>query len=370
MAQTTSKTRFPGVYTRESTKRRHAGKPDVVYYYCVHKKGKRIWIKCGWRSEGMTAQAAHAMRSRALLEGRGAAQPLTMTVAEMFDAYFPTQANNAKASRRLTEICYRLYILPVLGAFRLDEVSDVDLLRMHDMLRNQGKSASTITAAFRCLFAGWRATQRMCLHNVNPPSKQALPRIKMTSRIRYLNKDEAVSLMRVLSQRSPIWADIAALSLLTGARIGELLSLTPVAIHLDSRTADVIGKTGRRSLQLNAQACNILARRMAGKHATETIFGVHPRSSTFSRVVNGLGLNPPGTPREQRVVFHTLRHTFASWLAIDGVPLYTISKLMGHSSIRMTERYAHLCPDGQKSAVDRLTLHFTPPCDDEPPASD
>lgn len=63
----------------------------------------------------------------------------------------------------------------------------------------------------------------------------------------------------------------------------------------------------------------------------------------FSRVANKLfnvGLDVADS--KHRVVFHTLRHTFASWLAIDGVPIYTIKSLMGHKDITQTMRYAKL----------------------------
>ena len=49
-----------------------------------------------------------------------------------------------------------------------------------------------------------------------------------------------------------------------------------------------------------------------------------------------------------------LRHTFASWLVREGVPLYVVSKLLRHSSIQMTERYAYLAPDHLHDAVVNL----------------
>lgn len=65
---------------------------------------------------------------------------------------------------------------------------------------------------------------------------------------------------------------------------------------------------------------------------------------TFSRIVAESGLNDGVTDRIHKVVFHTLRHTFASWLIQKGVALEVVSKLLGHNSLQMTMRYAHLDP--------------------------
>ncbi len=74
-------------------------------------------------------------------------------------------------------------------------------------------------------------------------------------------------------------------------------------------------------------------------------------SKTFSRVVQKLGFNTQVTDEREKVVYHTLRHTFASWQAQDGMDLYTLQKLMGHKSFQMVQRYAHLAPDNLKKAT-------------------
>ena len=60
--------------------------------------------------------------------------------------------------------------------------------------------------------------------------------------------------------------------------------------------------------------------------------------------------------RKNRVVFHSLRHTFASHLAINGTPIFTIQKLMNHKDITMTMRYAKLAPDSGREAIENLGL--------------
>ena len=77
-------------------------------------------------------------------------------------------------------------------------------------------------------------------------------------------------------------------------------------------------------------------------------------SKTFSRAVDAIGVNDNIQDRMHKVVFHTLRHTFASWLAQDGQDLYLIQKLLGHKDAKMTQRYAHLAPDSLKKGIDRI----------------
>ncbi len=71
-------------------------------------------------------------------------------------------------------------------------------------------------------------------------------------------------------------------------------------------------------------------------------------------VADSIGMNNGVTDRRQKVVFHTLRHTYASWLVEQGVDLYTVKELTGHGTLAMTERYSHLALDTLRRAVRTL----------------
>ncbi len=74
-------------------------------------------------------------------------------------------------------------------------------------------------------------------------------------------------------------------------------------------------------------------------------------SKTFDRTVTMLGFNDGIKDRQQKVTFHTYRHTCASWLVQAGIPLFTVQKILGHSTIALTERYSHLAPDSFRAAA-------------------
>ena len=77
-------------------------------------------------------------------------------------------------------------------------------------------------------------------------------------------------------------------------------------------------------------------------------------SNAFDRAVKELGFNNGITDPLNKFTFHCLRHTFASWLVQNGVDLYTVKELLGHSTLAMTERYSHLAKDTLKNAVKKL----------------
>lgn len=81
-------------------------------------------------------------------------------------------------------------------------------------------------------------------------------------------------------------------------------------------------------------------------------------SSRFSTIIKDMGFNKNITDRKHTFVFHSLRHTFCSWLAIDGVALFTIKELAGHSTIEMTQRYSKLTPDVKQEAMKNIGIRL------------
>ena len=77
-------------------------------------------------------------------------------------------------------------------------------------------------------------------------------------------------------------------------------------------------------------------------------------SKTFFRAVDKIGLNEGITDPRMRIVFHSLRHSCASWLVNAGVEIPIIAKILGHKSLEMTTRYSHVNDASVKNAMQTL----------------
>lgn len=183
-------------------------------------------------------------------------------------------------------------------------------------------------------------------------------------RVRWISHDDAERLIAAAKAepKAPHLADFIALALNTGCRRGELLGLEWGRVDLQRRLmtleAHHTKSAKRRSVPLNDQARKaMLSRaRFRAQHcpASPWVF-CHPDGSRILEVKHSFATAcRRASIRDFRI--HDLRHTCAAWLVSAGVPLPEIRDLLGHSSISMTERYAHLAPDRVRSAVEQLDL--------------
>jgi len=143
-------------------------------------------------------------------------------------------------------------------------------------------------------------------------------------------------------------------------RLSELASLQWTAVDLASQVlhvcnSDVFTTKNRRNrgIPMSDEVVQLLTFRK-DRAGSELVFNLKGRRMTkdyiskkFKRYVRRSGLG-------ERLHFHSLRHTFASWLVQDGVSIYEVQRLLGHSSIAVTETYSHLQPQALHHTVNRI----------------
>jgi integrase len=173
------------------------------------------------------------------------------------------------------------------------------------------------------------------------------------SRVRYLLDDEEKRLREVIKRDCPAREAEFDLALYTGMRKGEQLTMKWADVDLGNGTARVCGKSGVRPVHLNESAKRALVQleRQAGSRGTF----VSPDTKSedqkewprwFQKCVKRAEI--------RNFHFHDCRHTFASRLAMAGTDLLTIARLLGHSTVKQTEKYAHLSPSHVRDAVERI----------------
>ena len=134
-------------------------------------------------------------------------------------------------------------------------------------------------------------------------------------------------------------ADIIRLLLLTGCRKGEIVQLRWSEVD-DGRLILQESKTGRRTVPLSTKARAVLERQPRG---TSPFVFPSPRDPSRPRSRNlALWYRVRHEAGIEEVRLHDLRHTVASHAVMNGVPVPVVSRLLGHSNVRMTLRYAHL----------------------------
>jgi len=366
--------RHPGVRWYEHTARRHRGRPDRYYTIYYTRAGRRREEGLGWASEGWTLDKASLERGRLQEAHRLGRGPTTMAARRAVSArdgldketfggvwldYYDDARLRKRSARRERQL-YQKWIEPELARRRLDEISVADLDRIRRQMVRAGLADATCRyamAVVRQVYNWARARNRW---SGTAPTAGLRWQPVDNTRLRYLTRDEAAALLAELAVRSRSVHDQALLSLHCGLRWGEIAGLTWADVDLDKGILTLRDTKNRltRYAYLTDTAKEMLkARRRLHPRRKGYVFvsadgkKLGGLSRTYRRAVNAVGLNDDVTDRRYRVCFHTLRHTFASWLVQAGVDLYRVQHLLGHKSASMVQRYAHLGADDLRTAV-------------------
>ena len=175
------------------------------------------------------------------------------------------------------------------------------------------------------------------------------------SRVRFLSSDEYQRLLA--SAKVSYWKKLHVLiklAVTTGARKGTLLGLRWKDLDLGARRAFVERtKNGEPFvLVLQGDVADELKSLRRGARDDDLVFcGRSPGKPMNIEKAYYNALERAGI---EGAVFHTLRHTHASWLARQGQPLLAIADSLGHKSLAMTQRYAHLCVDTREAMLAKV----------------
>ena len=234
-------------------------------------------------------------------------------------------------------------------------VRDVEAFKTH---RLKEVSPVKVNIDFRTVKAFLQTALRWELIEKNPFS--GVKQIKVPSeRPTYLTKEDFHRLLRLI----PLawFRDLVTFAVCTMMRSGEITSLTWDSVDLRRRIIMVENKkdfrlktTRPRGVPMNDWVFKFLASR---ERKTGLVFtfpdGRRLRvgyvGHKFKRIVRAAGLS-------EKIHFHSLRHTGASWLVQVGVSIYAVQKLLGHSTINVTQVYSHLEVEGLFQSIGRISV--------------
>jgi integrase len=207
-----------------------------------------------------------------------------------------------------------------------------------------GAAAATIVREIGTLGHAFKLAIEWELLVTNPAAGVKLPKLP-PGKTGFLAEQEY---RRVLAAAPEWMKPLITLAVFTGIRRSELLGLKWSDVNLPARQIVLrLTKNGEsRAVWLNDAPLEVLANL---PRTSELCFpGIAPGqlSNGFRRLLQRLGL--------KGLSWHSLRHTHASWLVQNGADLFGVSQLLGHKSLKMTQRYAHLAPAYLASTSSRL----------------
>jgi len=264
----------------------------------------------------------------------------------------PSEINNKKG-------ILRNHLVPFFGKTQMDKLSTLQVEKYKSKKIGEGYAKKSINCHLQVLSS--------CLHTAQDwLDLNKLPKMKKLkeppAEAIFLSHEECNIL---LANSSGVQREIIFTALKTGLRLGELKALQWDDINWNNETLTVrhswcehikglsTPKSNReRHIPLTDELCKMLLQR---RQASGFVFA-SKKSQRLNRKMLNRELHNicKKAGITKRVTCHTLRHTFASLLAMAGAPLKAVQELLGHSNIQTTMRYAHLSPSALKDAVSLL----------------
>lgn len=329
------------------------GKKGTTWYLDYNQDGTRIRKRLG-RSKRLAELALADTQVKLERKELGFAAK-DRKLSDFIEEYLKyAKGNKAQKSYERDMITLK-HFTDFIQTDRLNAITAPKLEGYKTHRREQGAKPSTLNRelnTIKAMFNKAVAWNALAQNPAKSVQKFKEPRHK----VRFLTKEEIHTLLKTADDKS---RPIIEVLLNTGLRRDELIHLTWRDVDLKNRVLSVQAKDGwhpkdyeTRHIPMTARLTEVLESlpRRDGSYLFTNSEGRPLNgivlSAVFRRLIRACGV--------KHASLHTLRHTFASHLVMSHVDLYTVQKLLGYSSIKTTEIYAHLAPDYLRSAMDKL----------------
>jgi integrase len=239
---------------------------------------------------------------------------------------------------------------------KVSTIGDREVGRFVQTLKADGAAPATVNRKLSALQTLLRFAGEEMDVKVQSPRFRKVRERERNGRIRVFTDTEE---RQMIESTRIIDADVSEFITVlfdTGMRLSEGLRLESRDIDFNTGMMSIWTTKNDvpRSIPMTGRVRQIMERRTNGR-----IFHL---SANRVKYVWRLARKQAGLSHDTEVVIHAIRHTVASRLVQGGVPLYTVQRWMGHSTIKVTERYAHLSPAQFVEAVNVLDrAEFIPP---------
>ncbi len=368
---------------------------DIVYYavyrdpFDLDKNGKpkKKRYKVGLKSEGITERYVKNIRDEIVvklrqgqfpdyLKKKNTEKPLTFN--KLADLYFKERAanhldgeenKNVKNDKSILKNHLSIFLEKAPQLITNEEIINLKIEKL------KVKAPSTVNNMLTLLIS-------ILSYGVDNDLLQTKPKIKTlggidNARERWFTKEEIFLIYDHLKDNL-ILTIFVKISLSTGARLETIRAIKRKDINLQEQTVTLVDLKGKAAGKDNATYLGFLNPNIIGE-LSEFIKGLKPNAyifqyengnrvgvdyiqnnlqKLFDQLFNEYLKDSDGKIRDRKnkAVIHTLRHTFATHLAKENTSMNTIQKLLNHSDIKMTDRYAKFLPEKGVNAIKQLDI--------------
>ena len=361
-------TKFSGIFYRETMTNDRIDKTFYIRYKDENNKDKEI--KVGKYSEGYREAYCNQLRNEIITKQRTGEEPPSiaskkkrniLSIETIANDYFNYRKESKTKANDISQ--YNNHILPYFKNIDFETIDKNEILQFANKLKKTKSKFKEDLLSDKSINNILNFLKTLIKHGFkndfikNDFSKYISLLNIDNAREKFLTKEE-IKILYENSKNDETLYLLFKLALNTGGRLATLLNICKKDIDFTHNLITLKdfknNSTYKAFLTENLKA--LLEIRTIHLKMDDKLFVSNPERRLRSMLNELFNKDINTNDRKNKVVFHSLRHTFASHLAINGTPIFTIQKLMNHKDIRMTLRYAKLSPDSGRESI--LSLDF------------